>query len=166
MALPPFPQCFQKLPRQMTPVDELAFNWPGPVDRLAVAAFLLITMGLPLAGYVLLALDIRSYLRSLRRQLVKIAGGYTGLPAWVLDENPRCLSALGLRLPCGEEELKAAYRYRVKRLHPDRGGDQQQFLRLQCHFEQALQVVRDFEARTLAGRSSTKRAPSTSPSKA
>jgi hypothetical protein len=29
----------------------------------------------------------------------------------------------------------------VKRLHPDRGGDRREFLRLQAHFEQAMALV-------------------------
>jgi len=52
------------------------------------------------------------------------------------------LEALELRLPCTEEQVLAAYRRRVKALHPDRGGDLQQFLRLQKHFEQALHLAR------------------------
>lgn len=121
-------------------------HWPGPLDQVAVTLFFVLVIGVPAAGYVFLVLDLRAYWRSFRRQLIKLAGGYTGLPSWVLEENPRCLSALGLRLPCDEDEVKAAYRRRVKRLHPDRGGDQQQFLRLQGHFEQAVQVVRDYRA--------------------
>ena len=54
-----------------------------------------------------------------------------------MRDRPPCLQALELDLPCTEEQVLAAYRRRVKELHPDRGGDLQQFLRLQKHFEQA-----------------------------
>lgn len=127
-------------------------EWPDPFDRLVVLLFVVTTLSLPLAGYVFLVLDVRSYLRSLRRQLVRVMNGYSDLPEWATLENPPCLSALGLRLPCTEEELKAAYRRQVKRLHPDRGGDRRRFLRLQTHFEESLVVVRKFEARQGARR--------------
>jgi curved DNA-binding protein CbpA len=50
-------------------------------------------------------------------------------------------SALGLTLPCTADDIRAAYRRKVKKLHPDRGGDRRQFLRLQAHFEQAMGLV-------------------------
>jgi curved DNA-binding protein CbpA len=49
--------------------------------------------------------------------------------------------ALGLTLPCTAEDVLAAYRRKVKKLHPDRGGNRRQFLQLQAHFEQALALV-------------------------
>jgi hypothetical protein len=91
-----------------------------------------------------MAIDIRRYLRSLRRALVVVAQAATRrrTPNWALRDQPPCLEALDLTLPCTEEQVLAAYRRRVKELHPDHGGDLRDFLRLQKHFEQALYIVR------------------------
>ena len=89
-----------------------------------------------------MALDIRRYLRSLRRALVIVASAVRRPPNWSLSDSPPCLQTLGLKLPCTEEEVLAAYRQRVKEMHPDRGGDMRQFLRLQQHFEQAMHLAR------------------------
>jgi hypothetical protein len=51
------------------------------------------------------------------------------------------LLAFDLHMPCDEEDLKSAYRHKVKRLHPDRGGDKRRFLTLQSHFEDALRYL-------------------------
>ena len=63
------------------------------------------------------------------------------LPEWVRKDTPRCILALGLTMPCTEADILAAYRRKVKTLHPDRGGDRREFLRLQAHFEQAMAFV-------------------------
>ena len=63
------------------------------------------------------------------------------LPEWVRSDTPRCILALGLTLPCTTDDILAAYRRKVKKLHPDRGGDRREFLRLQAHFEQAMALV-------------------------
>ncbi len=122
--------------------------WPDAIDRTMVAAYLLLAFGVPALGYVLMALDFRRYLRSLRRALVAIsyvAAGRT--PCWAADDRPPCMQALELALPSTEAAVLAAYRRRVKELHPDRGGDLQQFLRLQKHFEQALALARSHAQR-------------------
>jgi len=101
-------------------------------------------MGLPALGYFFMVLDYRAYLRSLRRALVVVTGGYrysTELPEWVRKNTPRCVLVFGLTMPCTEEDILAAYRRKVKELHPDRGGDRRKFLRLQAHFEQAMKIV-------------------------
>jgi len=123
----------ESLPRQ---------PWPDRVDAVITLGYLALILGLPLLGYVLMFLDFRRYLRSLRRALVFVTRGVSGTPSWVTQERPPCLEALDLRSPCTEEEVLAAYRLRVKTLHPDRGGDLNKFLRLQQHFEQALHLVR------------------------
>jgi hypothetical protein len=64
------------------------------------------------------------------------------VPYWALLQRPTCLRTFDLQLPCTEAEVLAAYRERAKTMHPDRGGDLQQFLRLQKHFEAALKLVR------------------------
>jgi hypothetical protein len=65
------------------------------------------------------------------------------IPAWARQETPRCLVALGLRMPCTEADVLRSYRKKVKRLHPDRGGDQRRFLVLQADFEQAIAYLRE-----------------------
>ncbi|MCI0491941.1 MAG: hypothetical protein L0Z07_03275, partial [Planctomycetes bacterium] len=84
---------------------------------------------------------VRAYLRSLRRALVVVTNYRLELPEWVRRDTPRCVSALGLALPTTADDILAAYRRKVKLLHPDRGGDRREFLRLQAHFEQAMAIV-------------------------
>jgi hypothetical protein len=113
-------------------------------DELAQAVTLIMMglfFGLPLLGYVFMAIDIRRWLRSLRRALVLVQQMATDLPGWAQKDSPACLDALGLTFPCSTAEVTAAYRRKVKDLHPDRGGQIQDFLRLQRHFEQALQLA-------------------------
>jgi hypothetical protein len=118
-------------------------SWPDAVDLAALSGFILLAVGLPALGYVFMALDFRRYLRSLRRALVVVASvAMRRPPDWSLSDCPPCLQTLGLTLPCTEEEVLAAYRQRVKEMHPDRGGDMRQFLRLQQHFEQAMHLAR------------------------
>jgi hypothetical protein len=88
-----------------------------------------------------MALDVRRHLRSLRRGLILAAHSVHGIPLWARFHTPRSIAALGLSMPCSEADLKRAYRDRVKRLHPDHGGDQRRFLLLQAHFEEALSII-------------------------
>jgi hypothetical protein len=129
--------------------DADANRWPDAVDAAALSFWLLIAFGLPALGYVFMVIDIRGYLRSLRRALVVVTSVVTrrGAPYWAVRDRPPCLQTFDLDLPCTEEQVLAAYRRRVKELHPDRGGDLQQFLRLQKHFEQAQHLVRAHAAR-------------------
>ena len=115
--------------------------WPTPFNVATIAAFLLAAFALPALGYVFLALDIRRYLRSLRRALIRVASSAYSTPRWALPETPRCIAVFGLQMPCSEEDLKSAYREKVKRLHPDRGGDKRRFLVLQSQFQEALSYV-------------------------
>ena len=128
-------------------------SWPAGmdgVDGLLTFGYLAVIIGVPVLGYAVMVMDFRRYLRSLRRAMVMVAQSVRKVPYWALNEQPSCLTELGLRLPCTEEEVMAAYRERVKELHPDRGGDLQSFLRLQKHFEQAMYLVRG-QARQEAG---------------
>jgi|GEM_PF-1120765 len=120
-------------------------GWPDGIDASLTVCVLAVMFGIPLLGYVAMVVDFRRYLRSLRRALVVVSGVMPVLPYWSLLQRPACLRALDLDLPCTEEEVLAAYRERAKSLHPDRGGDLQEFLRLQKYFEQALQLVRGGE---------------------
>ncbi len=133
---------------EMTPVK----HWPDGLDATILAGYLTLIIGLPLLGYVFMFLDVRRYLRSLRRTLVLVAQAVPttpnwAIPSWALRESPPCLAAFDLQLPCSEQDVLTAYRKRAKSLHPDRGGDLQKFLRLQQHFEQAMHLVRS-QART------------------
>ena len=121
----------------------LAKSWPADsIDVAITTGYLAIAFGIPILGYVLMALDIRAYLRSLGRALVVVARSVPTTPYWVQAERPPCLTALGLQLPINESDVMTAYRQRVKHLHPDRGGDLQKFLKLQRHFEQARTLAR------------------------
>lgn len=124
-----------------------AATWPNGVDSTALAIYLAVAFGLPVLGYVFFALDVRRYLRSLRRALVVVARVPTKTHYWALKHHPPCLAALGLDDRSTEEQVMAAYRRRVKELHPDRGGNMREFLKLQKHFEQALHLVRQRAAR-------------------
>jgi hypothetical protein len=110
-------------------------------DWTITTLYLTAVFGFAFLGYVCMVLDIRAYLRSLRRALVVIGQYRLDLPDWVRRDTPRCILALDLTLPCTEEDVLAAYRRKVKSLHPDLGGDQRAFLRLQAHFEQAMTLV-------------------------
>jgi hypothetical protein len=121
--------------------DALAKSWPDGIDSTAIAWYLALAFGLPILGYMCMFLDVRAYLRSLRRAIMVVTGYRTELPEWVRKNTPRCILALGLVMPCTSEDVLAAYRRKVKQLHPDRGGDRREFLRLQAHFEQAMAFV-------------------------
>jgi hypothetical protein len=113
-------------------------SWPDGIDSSLTLAYLALAFGLPILGYVCMALDIRAYIRSLRRALVLVTHYRFELPDWVRKGTPRCILALDLTMPCTEDDVLAAYRRKVKLLHPDRGGNRRDFLRLQAHFEQAM----------------------------
>ena len=104
--------------------------------------YLLVAVGLPALGYVFMVLDFRRYLRSLRRALVVVTQVVPRTPYWALRSRPTCLKVLGLELPCSEQDVLVAYRELAKAKHPDRGGDLDEFLRLQKYFEQARELVR------------------------
>lgn len=57
-------------------------------------------------------------------------------------DMPACLKVLGLLPPVTAEDVKQAYMARARILHPDRGGDPQEFIRLQKAFEEANDYVR------------------------
>jgi hypothetical protein len=111
------------------------------IDWTITVTYFSLVFGLAALGYVCMVLDIRAYLRSLRRALVVITGYRVELPEWVRKDTPRCILALGLTMPCTSADILAAYRRKVKTMHPDVGGDRREFLRLQGYFEQAMAFV-------------------------
>lgn len=124
------------------PLAEIVHKpWPDGIDFAVIAWYIAFAFGIPLLGYVLMVLDYRAYLRSLRRAIMVVTGYRSDLPEWVRKTTPRCILALDLVMPCTAEEVLAAYRQKVKKLHPDRGGDRKKFLQLQAHFEQAMAFI-------------------------
>jgi hypothetical protein len=115
--------------------------WPDALDLAATGTFLLVIVLLPALGYVFIVLDVRAYMRSLRRGLVRIGQYVSLVPEWARRDTPPSIAAFGLRFPCTEEDLKSAYRRRVKRLHPDHGGDERRFQLMQAQFEQAMVIL-------------------------
>ena len=115
--------------------------WPNSFDLIVTCGYLALIVGIPLLACTSVSLHIRDYLRSLRRALVVLTHYRFELPEWVRKDRPRCIQALGLSLPCTTDEVLAAYRRKVKRLHPDLGGNTKDFLQLQEHFQQALALA-------------------------
>jgi hypothetical protein len=124
------------------PLNQPAPPWPDGIDASLTVVCLVVMLGVPFLGYVLMVIDFRRWLRSLRRALMVVQQYVWDVPYWAHSQSPACLQALELELPCTEEDVLAAYREMAKTLHPDRGGDLQQFLRLQKHFEHAMKLVR------------------------
>ncbi|MCE9631008.1 MAG: hypothetical protein K8S94_09905 [Planctomycetia bacterium] len=56
--------------------------------------------------------------------------------------HPECLAILGLRPPLTLEDVKQAYLAKALKAHPDRGGDPQEFIRLQKAFDEANDFVK------------------------
>jgi hypothetical protein len=52
--------------------------------------------------------------------------------------EPECIAALGLKTPTTIAQVKRAYRRLSRAAHPDHGGTNEAFIRLQQHYEQAL----------------------------
>ena len=55
---------------------------------------------------------------------------------------PECLAILGLRPPLTLEDVKQSFMARAMQAHPDRGGDPQEFIRLQKAFDDATEYVK------------------------
>ena len=57
-------------------------------------------------------------------------------------QPPECIAILGLMPPVTLEDVKQAYLAKARTMHPDRGGDPEQFVRLQKAFEDANEYVK------------------------
>lgn len=115
-------------------------------DGLGLVWFVAIAFGLPLLGWLAAVLDYRAYLRSLRGALVVVRRYALDAPLWALRDRPACLEALGLAPGCTRDEVMAAYRQRVKKVHPDHGGDRRRFDQLQQRFREAIKLVEASES--------------------
>jgi hypothetical protein len=117
-------------------------HWPDMLDLAATCFFVVGFLALTVSGHIFLVLDVRRWFRSLQRALVVVTEHLPHFPRWSRLQTPRCLSAMGLRLPCTELQLMQTYRSKVKLMHPDVGGDRKRFMRLQADFEEALEFIR------------------------
>lgn len=120
--------------------------WPDALDIASMTYLAVVLVGVPLLGYVFLALDVRAYLRSLRRALVVVVGRRSvEVPPWLMRwDTPACLRSLGLEAEgLTRERVLSAYRERVKSVHPDVGGDRRRFAALQRDFEQAIALLEE-----------------------
>lgn len=54
------------------------------------------------------------------------------------SEPPDWAAVLGLTPPFSRDQVRSAYRARSKSVHPDTGGDHDEFIRLQAAYEEAL----------------------------
>ncbi len=111
-----------------------------------MSLFLLLAIGLPFLGWFFMVADYRAYLRSLRRAIAVIRSMARSNPEWIYEEEwiadrPTCLAAFDLVPPCTREEVLAAYRQKVKGVHPDHGGNREEFELLQRYLEEALEWV-------------------------
>ena len=125
----------------------LAKTWPDEFDLAVTVTVTALVVLAPVVGYICMVLDIRAYLRRLRGALVVAVNYFAELPAWAKETTPRCIAVFGLMLPCTEDDLLRAYRAKVKKLHPDRGGERRKFLRLQSQFEVAIVLLRERDAK-------------------
>ena len=117
---------------------------PDALDQIVRLLFIAMVIAVPLLGYWFMIIDLRAWLRALRGALIVVRKRFSSsTPDWARHYTPPCLVALGLELPCSESDIKRAYRRLAETLHPDRGGDRQQFMMLQHHFEEALRFVRN-----------------------
>lgn len=53
-------------------------------------------------------------------------------------ENIQDLECLDLQPPCTPEDIKQAFRKKARAVHPDKGGEQEDFIRLQAAYLRAL----------------------------
>ncbi|MEM7029626.1 MAG: J domain-containing protein [Chloroflexota bacterium] len=60
-----------------------------------------------------------------------------------LTAAPACFNKLNLNFPATTAQVKRAYRDLVKQVHPDQGGNHDDFLSLQAAYEQALRLSSD-----------------------
>lgn len=116
---------------------------PDLIDSAGIVWFLSLAFGAPLLGWLCMVIDYRAYLRSLKRAIAIVRRYATDLPQWARHDRIPCFDELDLPANATREEVLAAYRSRVKEVHPDRGGDRKQFDRLQRRFEEAMTVVED-----------------------
>lgn len=114
---------------------------PDPVDTFATVWFFALFFGAPLLGWFFAFADYRAYVRSLRRAMIVVRRYTFETPLWALRDRPQCLVDLGLAPGCTHDEIMAAYRRKVMKAHPDRGGDRRQFELLQTRLHEALELA-------------------------
>lgn len=64
--------------------------------------------------------------------------GFAQLPESVVTDNDSWFEVLGLRPDANEQQIKDAFREQSKKVHPDRGGSRDEFIRLQTAYKTAM----------------------------
>jgi len=70
-----------------------------------------------------------------------VLGVFAVMVSSTVDERPDCMVALGLLPPYTLDDVKACYRDKVLKAHPDRGGSASEFQRLMDAYEQATHYM-------------------------
>jgi hypothetical protein len=61
--------------------------------------------------------------------------------------TPEFIKALGLKMPCTIDDLRSAYRGLALQVHPDVGGDHEDFIELKDNFDAAVEFLEECNAR-------------------
>jgi hypothetical protein len=64
-------------------------------------------------------------------------------PRKVRLKLPSFVAILGIKWPCSEEALKLAWKQLALKHHPDRGGNQEEFIRIKQAYDVACQSLAD-----------------------
>lgn len=149
-----------------SPLAALGFVLGGPM--LGVSVFVIAVLnkpaGLPADSFRVCGLAPEEFMQAMivigLAAATAFAGTYTAMikdelraDRWVFTKAPprrvasSALHALGLHSFATIEEVEQAYRERAKQVHPDHGGDGEEFKRLQAHYDRAKRQVRRRDAR-------------------
>lgn len=121
------------------------FAPPDTFDWVVTIGFVVFVSLAIIAGIFFSLVDLQACYRAWRKVLIVMRDYLPSIPRWAKHRTPHCLLVFNLKLPCTQTQLLQAYRQLVKTMHPDVGGDLQQFMKLQSEFEQAKLFLHELE---------------------